>query len=125
RLLGVLLDNACKYSPEGGSVTVSVAGDGGRIPVTVDYWGRGIPEEERSRVFDRFHRATSQAGGAGLGLAIADSIVRATGGRWRVGTSPLGGASMSVTRPRVLWSRGEPVDEAARSESRTTSPQPR
>ena len=43
RLLGVLLDNACKYSPEGGSVTVSVAGDGGRIRVTVDDSGPGHP----------------------------------------------------------------------------------
>jgi signal transduction histidine kinase len=100
RLLGVLLDNACKYSPEGGSVTVSVAGDGGRIRVTVDDSGPGIPEDERPRVFDRFHRATNQASGAGLGLAIADAIVRATGGRWRVGSSPAGGASMSVSWPR-------------------------
>ena len=102
RLLGVLLDNACKYSPEGGSVTVSVAGDGGRIRVTVDDSGPGIPEDERPRVFDRFHRASNQAGGAGLGLAIADAIVRATGGRWRVGSSPLGGASMSVSWPRAF-----------------------
>lgn len=112
RLLGVLLDNACKYSPEGGSVRVSVAGEGGRIRVTVDDSGPGIPEAERPRVFDRFHRATSRAGGAGLGLAIADSIVRATGGRWRVGSSPAGGASMSVTWPRAFSGPREPGPSA-------------
>ena len=80
-LLGVLLDNACKYSPEGGTVTVGVAALGGRVSLVVDDAGQGIPEAERERIFDRFHRATGAQGGAGLGLAIGDAIVRATGGR--------------------------------------------
>ena len=96
RLLGVLLDNAAKYAPPGSEVVVSVAADSGRIRLTVDDAGAGIPEAERTRIFDRFHRATDSSSGAGLGLAIADAIVRATGGRWRVGASPAGGASMSV-----------------------------
>lgn len=96
RLLGVLLDNAAKYAPSGSEVVVSVAADSGRIRLTVDDAGAGIPEAERTRIFDRFHRATDSSSGAGLGLAIADAIVRATGGRWRVGASPGGGASMSV-----------------------------
>ena len=107
RLLGVLLDNACKYSPEGGAIAVSVAGEGRRVRLTVDDAGPGIPPEERGRVFDRFHRATSSPGGAGLGLAIADAIVRATGGRWTIGTSPAGGASVSVTWPRSVSGRRE------------------
>jgi signal transduction histidine kinase len=100
RLVGILLDNACKYSPDGGTVTVGVVADGRRVRLTVDDSGPGIPEAERSRVFDRFHRATDQPGGAGLGLAIADAIVRSTGGRWRIGTSPAGGAGITVTWPR-------------------------
>ncbi len=48
-------------------------------------------------MFNRFRRATDQGNGAGLGLAIADAVVRATNGRWDVGTSPAGGASMSIT----------------------------
>lgn len=96
RLLGVLLDNAAKYAPAGSEVVVSVAADSGRIRLTVDDAGAGIPEAERTRIFDRFHRATDSSSGAGLGLAIADAIVRATGGRWRVGASPAGGASVSV-----------------------------
>lgn len=101
RLLGVLLDNACKYSPEGGAVTVSLAAEGGRVRLTVDDAGPGIPEEERSRIFDRFRRAAESESGAGLGLAIADAVVRATDGRWGIGSSPSGGASMSVSWPRA------------------------
>ena len=107
RLLGVLLDNACKYSPEGGAISVSVAGEGRRVRLTVDDSGPGIPVEERDRVFDRFHRATSAPGGAGLGLAIAAAIVGATGGRWTIGTSPAGGASVGVAWPRTLSGRRE------------------
>jgi signal transduction histidine kinase len=100
RLLGVLLDNACKYAPPDSAVVVSVGTDGGRVRLTVDDAGPGIPEEERNRIFDRFHRATDSSGGAGLGLAIADAIVRTTGGRWRVAASPAGGASLSVAWKR-------------------------
>jgi two-component system, OmpR family, sensor histidine kinase CiaH len=100
RLLGVLLDNACKYAPAGTDVVVSVATDSGRVRLTVDDAGPGIPEDQRGRIFDRFHRATGSAGGSGLGLAIADAIVQATNGRWRVAASPAGGASMSVAWKR-------------------------
>jgi len=99
RLLGVLVDNACKYSPDGGVVAISIATHGGRASVTVDDSGPGIPEHDRERVFDRFHRGTDAAGGAGLGLAIGDAIVRATHGRWSVGRSPSGGTRMSVSWP--------------------------
>jgi signal transduction histidine kinase len=105
RLLGVLLDNACKYSREGGVVRVEAAVDGQRVRLAVDDDGPGIPDAERERIFDRFHRAADGPGGAGLGLAIADAIVRATGGRWQVGTSPLGGARMAVTWPAAFGGR--------------------
>jgi len=96
RLLGVLLDNACKYAPGATTVIVAVGTDGGRVRLTVDDAGPGIPEDQRARIFDRFHRATESSSGAGLGLAIADAIARSTGGRWRVGSSAAGGASLSV-----------------------------
>jgi signal transduction histidine kinase len=102
RLLGVLLDNACKYAPDGGRVDLTVTVDGSRVVLTVDDSGPGIPDAERTRIFDRFHRATTAQGGAGLGLAIADAIVRATGGRWRVAAAPTGGARMGVTWTRAL-----------------------
>jgi two-component system, OmpR family, sensor histidine kinase CiaH len=104
RLIGALLDNACKYAPDGGVVDVTVALDGNRTSVTVDDSGPGIPAVDRDRIFDRFHRATTTAnevGGAGLGLAIGDAIVRATGGRWSIGSSPAGGARVTVSWPRA------------------------
>jgi two-component system sensor histidine kinase CiaH len=120
RLLGVLLDNACKYSPDGGTVTVSVLPDRTRINLVVDDSGPGIPEDERARIFDRFHRATEQQGGAGLGLAIADAIVRATNGRWRVESAPSGGARMAVSWERAFGGPREPA--SARSSTRVASP---
>jgi signal transduction histidine kinase len=104
RLLGVLLDNACKYTPEHGSVEVRVGADGDRVRVAVDDSGPGVQPEQRRVIFDRFQRATDQAGGSGLGLAIADAVVRGTNGRWEIGTSRAGGASMAVTWPRLLTS---------------------
>ena len=102
RLLGVLIDNACKYAPEQGRVRVSVVNDGNRVRAVVEDSGPGIPEAERTRIFERFHRGTSNKPGAGLGLAIADAVVRRTHGRWEVGTSAaLGGASVGVSWPRV------------------------
>jgi signal transduction histidine kinase len=106
RLLGVLLDNAIKYAPEGGTVGVRVEADQARVAVTVDDSGPGIPVDERARIFDRFHRGTSAGGGAGLGLAIADQIVRATNGRWRIGDATLGGARLSVSWPRFHPEQG-------------------
>jgi signal transduction histidine kinase len=118
RLLGVLLDNACKYSPDGGVVTVAVANDGSRAVLTVDDTGPGIPNDQRERIFDRFHRATDGPGGAGLGLSIADAIVRATAGRWQVASSPRGGARMSVSWPRSGPDAGhEAVGAADRAQS--------
>jgi signal transduction histidine kinase len=104
RLAGTLLDNACRYAPAGGAVRVSAGVQGGRVLLAVEDSGPGIPPAERSRLFDRFRRATDHPYGAGLGLAIADSVVRATGGRWRVDGSALGGALMEVSwrsRPTV------------------------
>ena len=92
-------------------MTVSVANEGRRVRLAVDDSGPGIPTEERTRVFDRFHRATDAPGGAGLGLAIADAIVRASGGRWQIGTSNAGGASIAVT-----WARSS-VGDGGRRES--------
>jgi signal transduction histidine kinase len=97
RLAAVLVDNACRYSPDGGLVRVLVETHNGRVSLVVEDSGPGIPPEERPRLFDRFHRASDVPGGTGLGLAIADSIVRSTEGRWRIGDSSLGGARMEVS----------------------------
>jgi signal transduction histidine kinase len=101
RLAGVLVDNACRYAGPGGSVRISVGHRASRVTLTVEDSGPGIPADDRARLFDRFHRATEQGGGAGLGLAIADSIVRSTAGQWRIGDSPLGGALFGISWRRA------------------------
>jgi len=97
RLVAVLVDNACKYAGHGGAVEVAVATAGGRVVLTVDDTGPGIPEAQRALVLDRFHRVDPSPGGTGLGLAIADAVVRSSSGTWVIGTSPLGGARFQVT----------------------------
>jgi two-component system, OmpR family, sensor histidine kinase CiaH len=108
RLAGVLMDNACRYAGPGGQVRIGVRAQGNRVSLTVEDSGPGIPAEDRPRLFDRFHRVTEHGPGAGLGLAIGDSIVRSTAGRWQVGDSPLGGALMTVS-----WKHTQPHRPAA------------
>ena len=108
RLAGVLMDNACRYAGADGQVRIGIRAQGNRVSLVVEDSGPGIPAEERPRLFDRFHRATEHGSGAGLGLAIGDSIVRSTGGKWQVGDSPLGGALMSVS-----WRHAQPHRPAA------------
>ena len=112
RLLGVLLDNACRYTPPDGSVDVSVGRRDGRVRLTVEDSGPGIPAAERAHIFDRFRRASDVPGGSGLGLAIADAVVRASGGRWEVGTSPSGGASMAVSWSPLIRGGSQADDPA-------------
>ncbi len=101
RLVSVLLDNACRYTGSGGRVEVTVASSATRATLTVDDSGPGIAEEDRDDVLRRFHRASPSPGGAGLGLSIADTVVRATRGRWEIGAAPAGGARMQVSWLRL------------------------
>jgi two-component system sensor histidine kinase TctE len=76
-LLGNLMDNALKYTPSGGRVTVRCGYDAGRPFLEVEDDGPGIPESERPRVLERFYRIPGSApGGCGLGLAIVDEIAK-------------------------------------------------
>ena len=107
RLLGVLLDNACRYTPPAGTVEVAVGRRDGRVRLAIDDSGPGIPLEERGHIFDRFRRASDAPGGSGLGLAIAAAVVSATEGHWEVGTSSAGGASMAVSWTPLIRGRAE------------------
>lgn len=92
-----LLDNAVKWSPPGGAVTVSLRDR----ELRVDDNGPGIKAEDRAHVTERFWRsdAARSTPGSGLGLAIVDQVVRAHGGTLVVGESGSGGASMVVRFP--------------------------
>ena len=117
QLAGVLMDNACRYAGSGGAVRIGVRANGSRISLTVEDGGPGIVEAERPLLFDRFHRATEQGLGRGLGLAIGDSIVRSTGGRWHIGDSLLGGALMMLT-----WKRNPTPHRLAAQRITTVGP---
>ncbi|MGO8872833.1 MAG: sensor histidine kinase [Acidimicrobiales bacterium] len=116
RLVGVLVDNACKFAGPGGRVDVSVRTVGNRVLLRVDDSGPGIPQDQRLLVFDRFHRGTNDSGGTGLGLAIADSVVRATEGTCSIGDAPSGGARMEVSWRNTASSRARDADLVLRAE---------
>jgi two-component system OmpR family sensor kinase len=100
-LLRNLVDNAIKYTPQGGTVDVSVVAEHGGVRVTVEDSGPGIPPAERERVFDRFYRVPgSDAAGSGLGLAIIKSIAERHDATLALGESKrLGGLEATVTFP--------------------------
>jgi two-component system OmpR family sensor kinase len=98
-----LVRNAVEHTSPGGTVSVTGEAAGDRLRVSVDDDGPGIPPQERSRVFDRFHRVEASrarsSGGSGLGLAIARAIIEAHGGRIWVEGSQLGGAHFEFELP--------------------------
>ncbi|WP_029000897.1 ATP-binding protein [Azohydromonas australica] len=97
-LMRNLLDNALKYTPEGGTVDLSVQREGASMRLVVEDSGPGIPEAERERVLDRFHRVPgTEAPGSGLGLAIVKAIAELHGAALRLEKSQrLGGLRVDV-----------------------------
>jgi two-component system sensor histidine kinase TctE len=101
-LLKNLLDNALRYTPAGGSVTVRVVRREQSAYLEVEDTGPGIPEAERQRIFDRFYRILgTNVDGSGLGLAIVREIAEQHGALVRVGSNPAG---KDPTRPGTLIS---------------------
>ncbi|MBI4218805.1 MAG: HAMP domain-containing histidine kinase, partial [Chloroflexi bacterium] len=104
-LLLILLDNAIRYSPTGGVVSLSVGKDGPWAKLVVSDNGMGISAEDLPHIFDRFWRAESarsrDRGGTGLGLAIAKAIVDTHGGEILVDSAPGRGATFTVHLPLI------------------------
>ena len=110
-----LLSNAAKFSPEGGTVDVTLQGDDDRVRVAVHDRGSGIPDAFRSRIFSRFAQAdstaTRQKGGTGLGLAICKRLIELMNGHIGFEDRPGGGTTfyfelpVSGTRQVLRWSK--------------------
>ena len=98
----ILLDNAVRYTPEGGIVTVGVREDGDRVALEVSDTGVGIPEDQLPLIFERFHRAdpSRSEGGVGLGLSIARQIAESHGGQIRAQSTPGTGSTFTFLLPK-------------------------
>lgn len=98
-----IVDNAIKYTPEGGFVKLGLDLDGGAVHVAVEDNGPGIPDEEKDHIFERFYRLDDSrardTGGTGLGLAIAKEAVQLHGGNIEVKNSENGGSIFVITLP--------------------------
>ena len=98
-----LLDNAIKYSPDGGDITVELAGGAGRVRLTVRDRRLGSPASEHERIFEKFYRLdpdlTRGVGGTGLGLYISRELLERMGGRIWVESSGSGGSTFVAELP--------------------------
>jgi two-component system sensor histidine kinase BaeS len=112
QVVGNLLTNALRHTPQGGCVTLSAAlspplpgRDEGGVVVSVSDTGTGIPAEELPYIFERFWRGEKSrsraGGGSGLGLAIAKHLVEMHGGTITVESAPGAGSTFRFTLPRV------------------------
>ncbi len=106
QLLLILVDNAIKYTPENGLVTIKIghSQEGKKLKLMITDTGMGIPREDQTHIFDRFYRVdkarSRESGGAGLGLAIAKGIVDVHGGEIRVESNVGSGSTFIVVLPK-------------------------
>jgi NtrC-family two-component system sensor histidine kinase KinB len=104
-IVSQLIENAVKYSPDGGTITVGARVDGDQIEVTVADRGIGIAPEDADRIFDRFFQGEAgdrrRFGGIGLGLYIVRQLARAQGGEVTAGAREGGGTVMRLTLRRA------------------------
>ena len=105
QVLGNLLSNALRHTPDGGEVTLEVTEESGEVRLAVSDNGEGIAPEHVPHIFERFYRADSardrEHGGTGVGLAISQAIAKAHGGRLTVASQGLGtGAAVTLHLPK-------------------------
>jgi signal transduction histidine kinase len=104
QVASILLDNAVRYTPGGGEVTVTVQETNGWAELEVADTGAGIPEDHLPLIFERFYRADQSRtdGGAGLGLSIARQVAEAHGGKIEVQSTPGEGSTFTLLLPKKL-----------------------
>jgi two-component system phosphate regulon sensor histidine kinase PhoR len=103
QVIGNLVDNAIKYTPAGGKVTLNAEINTQWVAITVSDTGIGIPQGDLSRIFERFYRVdkarSRDSGGTGLGLSIVKHLVESHGGKVTVESTPNKGTSFTFTLP--------------------------
>jgi len=101
--IGALIDNAVKFSPDGGEIIIAAQMEDGQMHVSIQDPGVGIPPEQMYHIFDRYHHVESVGehlfGGVGLGLPIAKQVVEQHGGNISVVSSPGEGSTFTITIP--------------------------
>lgn len=116
QVLDNLIDNAVKYTPEGGSVEVRCGLEGGSVVIEVADTGIGIPRDDLPRVFERFYRVdkarSRELGGTGLGLSIVKHLVQSLNGMVDVESRINGGSVFRVVLPRLQASAHGGAEEA-------------
>ncbi len=116
QVLGNLLDNALKFTPEGGRITLGAMRVGALVRVEVTDSGPGIKPEQQAQVFTCYWSGGGEGSGTGLGLFIAHGIVRAHGGRLSVHSEPGHGTTFFLTLP-ALDDAAPVIDWRAREDS--------
>jgi signal transduction histidine kinase len=116
RLLGIafgnLIDNGIRYNRSGGSVEITVFGVDNGLTVQIQDTGEGIPSEELPKIFDRFYRVeksrTRYRGGAGLGLAICEHIIKLHGGHIKASSTVGEGSNFIIWLPSIASTSFDP-----------------
>ena len=98
-----LIDNACKYSPKGSTITVALREQGGLVAISVQDQGRGIHPDDTDRIFEVYYRATheDQIKGTGLGLAFVEKITKLHHGSIEVKSTPNTGSTFTLWLPAI------------------------
>lgn len=111
-----IMNNAIKYSPEGGTITARLVETHNHVILSITDQGLGIPRKDIGKVFDRFYRVdkarSRQQGGTGLGLAISKEVVEALGGRIWVDSQEGKGSTFYISLPYEPLDEGDDWDEA-------------
>ncbi len=105
-----LLDNAVRYTPEHGRVSIELAADDVNVQLTIEDSGAGISAPDRARVFDRFYRVPgTNPSGSGLGLAIVKAIAERHGAAVWLGAAVLGGLAVTIAFPPMCSAPSSPI----------------
>jgi GAF domain-containing protein len=115
QLIAQLTSNACRYSPDGGPITLLARQDGEYVRLQIIDQGIGIPAEQQEKIFEQFHRLDTgdrrRTSGTGLGLTLAREIVHLHGGQIWVESKPGQGSTFSIVLPNAPEKAANPVDQ--------------